>query len=50
MTGIFTEVNNPPWVAGSISPVFEFIAFWSMLSWISMLEGCQISVVGLQYF
>merc|ERR1719192_1571818 len=50
MTGIFTEVNNPPWEAGSTHPVFEFFAFWSMLSWISMLEGCQISVVGLQYF
>jgi len=44
--GIFTEVNNPPWE--HVSPVLDFILFWSMLYWISMLEGCQISVVGLQ--
>jgi len=48
MTGIITEVNNPPWEAGSLHPLFEVILFWSMLSWIAMLEGCQISVVGLQ--
>merc|ERR1719192_1469846 len=50
MTGIFTEVNNPPWEAGSTHPFLEFVLFWAMLSWIAMLEGCQISVVGLQYF
>merc|ERR1719192_1990204 len=46
MNGIFTEVNNPPW--DHVSPVLDFILFWSMLFWIAMLEGCQISVVGLQ--
>merc|ERR1719204_215990 len=48
MTGIITEVNNPPWEAGSLHPFLEVVLFWSMLSWIAMLEGCQISVVGLQ--
>merc|ERR1719445_743157 len=46
MTGILTEKNNPPWE--HVHPVLDFILFWSMLYWISMLEGCQISVVGLQ--
>jgi len=46
MNGIFTEINNPPWE--HVSPVLDFILFWSMLFWIAMLEGCQISVVGLQ--
>lgn len=50
MTGIFEEVNNPPWDAGSTHPFFEFVLFWSMLFWIAMLEGCQISVVGLQVY
>jgi len=48
MTGIFTEVNNPPWERNESHPVLDFILFWSMLFWIAMLEGCQISVVGLQ--
>merc|ERR1719166_922003 len=48
--GIFNEVNNPPWNHSQSHPVLEFFLFWSMLSWIAMLEGCQISVVGLQGF
>merc|ERR1719336_1477234 len=50
MFGIFNEVNNPPWNHSQSHPVLEFFLFWSMLSWIAMLEGCQISVVGLQGF
>jgi len=46
MTGIFKEENNPPWTKGH--PFLDFVLFWSMLTWIAMLEGCQISVVGLQ--
>jgi len=48
MTGIFTKVNNPPWHHDESHPILEFILFWVMLTWIAMLEGCQISVVGLQ--
>merc|ERR1719336_1630579 len=50
MFGIFNEVNNPPWNHSQSHPVLEFFLFWSMLTWIAMLEGCQISVVGLQGF
>jgi len=50
MAGIFTKVNNPPWDHSESHPVLDFILFWMMLSWISMLEGCQISVVGLQVY
>jgi len=48
MTGIFTEKNNPPWDHSESHPFVDFLLFWAMLSWIAMLEGCQISVVGLQ--
>merc|ERR1719499_2970508 len=50
MFGIFNEVNNPPWNHSQSHPVLEFFLFWSMLTWIAQLEGCQISVVGLQGF
>jgi len=48
--GIFERWNNPPWDHKDSSAAFEFILFWSMLFWIAMLEGCQISVVGLQIY
>jgi len=48
MTGIFERYNNPPWKVDDGSAILEFFLFWAMLSWIAMLEGCQISVVGLQ--
>merc|ERR1719445_289611 len=48
MTGILTEKNNPPW--DHAHPLLDFILFWAMLFWIAMLEGCQISVVGLQVY
>jgi len=46
LTGIFTEKNNPPYEHAHW--FLDLLLFWSMLFWISMLEGCQISVVGLQ--
>lgn len=50
MTGIARRVNNPPWPhgAGGAQPVLEVFLFWIGLAWIAMLEGCQISIVGLQ--
>jgi len=48
MHGIFQEWNNPPWDHSGSHPLLEFVLFWTMLFWIAMLEGCQISVVGLQ--
>jgi len=48
MTGIINRDNNPPWEHDAGHALLEVVLFWSMLSWIAMLEGCQISVVGLQ--
>jgi len=48
MTGIVTRVNNPPWNIDDSHAVLEVFLFWIMLFWIAMLEGCQISIVGLQ--
>jgi len=48
MTGIATRVNNPPWNVNDSHAVLEVFLFWAMLGWIAMLEGCQISIVGLQ--
>lgn len=45
--GIAKEWNNPPWGTGAIHPVAEVIIFIFMMYWIAMLEGCQISIVGL---
>ena len=45
--GIGMQWNNPPWGEGR-SPAGETILFLIMLCWISLLEGCQISIVGLQ--
>jgi len=46
--GIAVEWNNPPWVGQSSHPVLEIIVFIFMLCWIGLLEGAQISIVGLQ--
>jgi len=40
--------NNPPWDHKDSHPGFEMILLIIMLSWIALLEGCQISIVGLQ--
>lgn len=45
--GIAKEWNNPPWGVGETHPVVEVIIFVAMMFWIAMLEGCQISIVGL---
>jgi len=50
VNGIFQRRNNPPWEHTDSNEVLEFFLFWSMLFWIAMLEGCQISVVGLQIY
>ena len=38
--------NNSPW--DLTHPAGETIIFFLLLWWISLLEGCQISYVGLQ--
>ena len=48
MTGIATRVNNPPWNTEQMHRSVDVLLFWIMLFWIAMLEGCQISIVGLQ--
>jgi len=43
--------NNPPWKEDQRDgshPLFEGFLLVFMLSWIGLLEGCQISIVGLQ--
>merc|ERR1712048_487989 len=43
--------NNPAWKETQEEdshPVLEAIFFLFMLTWIGLLEGCQISIVGLQ--
>jgi len=42
--------NNPPWKEDQDSshPILEACLLVFMLSWIGLLEGCQISIVGLQ--
>jgi hypothetical protein len=40
------EWNNSPWEL--THPASEIFFFFLLLSWIAMLEGCQISYVGLQ--
>lgn len=45
--GIANEWNNPPWGNGQLHPVLEIFIFLIMMYWIAMLEGCQISIVGL---
>ena len=49
--GIGNQWNNPAWKPNQEKgshPVFEIFFFLGMLTWISLLEGCQISIVGLQ--
>jgi len=48
--GIASEWNNPAWKTNQHNshPVLEVIFFLFMLTWIGLLEGCQISIVGLQ--
>ena len=40
------EWSNPPW--DYTHPSTEIIIFFVLLCWIALLEGCQISYVGLQ--
>jgi hypothetical protein len=46
------EWNNPPWRTpnggGKVHPVLEVAFMFFMMTWVALLEGCQISVVGLQ--
>lgn len=46
--GIGKGWNNPPWSQKESHPVAEAILFLAMMYWIALLEGCQISIVGLQ--
>jgi hypothetical protein len=46
--GIAKQWNNPPWDVKDSHPVLECIVFLMMLYWIALLEGMQISIVGLQ--
>lgn len=45
---ISKQWNNPPWSQTNSHPVLELIIFFLMLTWIALLEGAQISIVGLQ--
>lgn len=38
--------NNPPWE--NSHPALDIVIFILLLTWIALLEGCQISIVGLQ--
>jgi hypothetical protein len=46
--GVAKKWNNPPWEHEDSHPAFEIVLLIFMLTWIAMLEGCQISIVGLQ--
>merc|ERR1719487_2736030 len=46
--GICKQWNNPPWSQTHSHPALEIGFFFLMMFWISLLEGCQISIVGLQ--
>ena len=46
--GVAKKWNNPPWEHDDSHPAFEIVLLILMLTWIAMLEGCQISIVGLQ--
>jgi hypothetical protein len=49
--GIAKEWNNPPWRTedgGTVHPVLEIAFMFFMMTWVALLEGCQISIVGLQ--
>lgn len=46
--GIGMQWNNPPWPQAGSHPALEIFLFLFLLTWIALLEGCQISIVGLQ--
>jgi hypothetical protein len=46
--GIGKQWNNPPWSQTNSHPVLEIGFFFFMCTWIGLLEGAQISLVGLQ--
>jgi len=46
--GIGKQWNNPPWEQKDTHPVLEIFIFLVIMWWIALLEGCQISIVGLQ--
>jgi hypothetical protein len=49
--GIAREWNNPPWRTedgGTVHPVLEVAFMFFMMTWVALLEGAQISIVGLQ--
>lgn len=46
--GMGKQWNNPPWDPSDSHPALDICLFIVMLTWISLLEGCQISIVGLQ--
>merc|ERR1711904_456415 len=46
--GIGKQWTNPPWKPKDSHPAVDIVAFFAMLYWISLLEGVQISLVGLQ--
>lgn len=46
--GLIQEWGNPPWNIADSHPAAEVVIFFAFLCWISLLEGCQISIVGLQ--
>jgi hypothetical protein len=45
---IGNEWNNSPWKIEDSHPIAELVIFFVLLWWIALLEGCQISYVGLQ--
>lgn len=46
--GIGMQWNNPPWEQKDSHPALEIFLFLLIMWWIALLEGCQISIVGLQ--
>jgi len=46
--GIAKRWNNPPWDVDDSWAGLEIPLFFVMMWWIALLEGCQISIVGLQ--
>jgi len=46
--GIGKQWNNPPWEQKDSHPALEIFLFFLIMWWIALLEGCQISIVGLQ--
>lgn len=46
--GIAMGWNNAPWRPAKAHPVVEIAFMFFMMTWVALLEGCQISIVGLQ--